>query len=129
MEKRTSISNKIFFFTLIGSAIGSVIVGVWIYILLHIFYNAPDALEKAIISIIISQILFLIPVFIIKVMIDKFVVNRIRKLTETLNEISLGNKIDQSIFPEGNDEITELMEAFERMRLSLKTALKEISEE
>ncbi len=128
MEKKTSISNKIFFLTLIGSAVGSVIVGLWIYFLLKTYYNAPDALEKAIISMIVSQILFLIPVWLIKYMVDKFVVERIKKLTDIVGEVSVGNNIDKPINPDGNDEIAELMEAFERMRISLKEALEELEQ-
>jgi len=128
MEKRSSISSKIFFFTLLGSSIGSVLVAIWIFFLLKTYYNAPDAIEKAVISMIILQILFIIPVFIIKVMIDKFVVERIKKLTDAVKDISLGNNIEKEIKPEGNDEITELTEAFERMRISLRTAIKELEE-
>jgi HAMP domain-containing protein len=126
MEKKSSISNKILFLTLIGSTVGSVIVAVWIYFLLKIYYNAPDAIEKAVISLIVLQILFLIPVLIIKYMIDRFVVERIKKLTEVVSEVSVGNNINKPIIPEGNDEIAELTEAFERMRISLKEALEEL---
>jgi len=126
MEKKSSISNKILFLTLIGSTVGSVIVAVWVYFLLKIYYNAPDAIEKAVISMIVLQILFLVPVLLIKYMVDKFVVERIKRLTEVVSEVSVGNNIDKPIIPEGNDEIAELTEAFERMRISLKEALEEL---
>ena len=129
MENRNSISNKIFLITLIGSFIGSVIVGIWVYFILTTYYNAQDAFEKSIISIIVMQILFLIPVFLIKILIDKYIVDRIKKLTELVNEISIGNNLDKAIIPEGNDELTELTEAFERMRISMKTALEQLEEE
>ncbi len=129
MENRNSISNKIFFITLLGSFIGSIIVGLWIYFLLKIYYNAQDAFEKTVISIIVIQIMFLIPVFLIKILIDKVIINRIKKLTELVNEISIGNNLDKAILPEGNDELTELTEAFERMRISMKTALEQLEEE
>jgi HAMP domain-containing protein len=128
MEKKSSISNKIFFLTLIGSSVGSVIVAVWIYFLLKTYYNAPDALEKAVISMIVSQILFLVPVWLIKYMVDKFVVERIKKLTDIVSEVSVGNNIEKPINPDGNDEIAELMEAFERMRISLREALEELEQ-
>ncbi|RUM60143.1 MAG: HAMP domain-containing protein [Persephonella sp.] len=126
MEKKNSISNKIFFITLVGSFVGSVMVGVWIYILLTNFYDASDAFEKAVISIIVLQILFLIPVYLIKLMIDKLIINRIKKLTELVNEISIGNNLDKAIIAEGDDELAELTEAFERMRISMKTALEQL---
>ncbi|RUM57643.1 MAG: HAMP domain-containing protein [Persephonella sp.] len=122
MENKNSISNKI----LIG---GSIIVGIWIYFLLTTYYNTPDAFEKSVISIIVVQVLFLLPVFLIKIMIDRLIIDRIKKLTEQVNEISVGNNLDKAILPEGNDELTELTEAFERMRISMKTALEQLEEE
>ena len=126
MEKKNSISNKIFFITLAGSFVGSVMVGVWIYILLANFYDASDAFEKAIISIIVLQILFLVPVYLIKLMVDKLIINRIKKLTELVNKISVGDNLDKAIIAEGDDELAELTEAFERMRISMKTALEQL---
>ena len=129
MNRKGSISNRIFLITLIGSFVGSIIVGLWIYFLLTTYYNAPDAFEKSIISIIVMQILFLIPVFLIKVLIDKFIIERIKRLTELVNEISMGNNLDKAIMPEGDDELAELTEAFERMRISMQTALEQLQEE
>ncbi len=129
MENKNSISNKIFLITLIGSFIGSLIVGAWIFFILTAYYNASDAFEKAVISVIVVQVLFLFPVFLIKVLIDKLIIERVKKLTEIVNEISIGNNLDKAIIPEGNDELTELTEAFERMRISMKTALEQLEEE
>ncbi len=129
MENKNSISNKIFLITLLGSFVGSVIVGIWVYFLLTAYYNAQDAFEKAIVSIIVAQILFLLPVFLIKILVDKLIIERIKKLTELVNEISIGNNLDKAIIPEGNDELAELTEAFERMRISMKTALEQLEEE
>jgi len=129
MENKNSISNKIFLITLLGSIGGSIIVGIWIYFLLTTYYNTPDAFEKSVISIIVVQVLFLLPVFLIKIMIDRLIIDRIKKLTEQVNEISVGNNLDKAILPEGNDELTELTEAFERMRISMKTALEQLEEE
>ena len=129
MENKNSISNKIFLITLVGSFIGSLIVGVWIYFILTNYYNANDAFEKSVISIIVVQLLFLIPVFLIKILIDKLIIDRIKRLTELVNEISVGNNLDKAIVPEGNDELAELTEAFERMRISMKTALEQLEEE
>ena len=129
MDNKNSISNKIFLITLIGSFIGSLIVGGWIYFILTTYYNATDAFEKSIISIIVVQLLFLVPVFLIKILIDKLIIDRIKKLTELVNEISIGNNLDKAIIPEGNDELAELTEAFERMRISMKTALEQLEED
>lgn len=129
MENKRSISNRIFFITLLGSTLGSIFVAVWVYFLLVSYYQADDALEKAVLSAIVMQISFLIPVFVIKMLVDKLIISRIKKLTELVNEISMGNNLDTEIKPEGNDELTELTEAFERMRISMRTALEQLEEE
>ncbi len=129
MENKRSISNRIFFITLLGSSFGSILVAGWVYFLLLTYYQAEDALEKAAISAIVMQISFLIPVFVIKMLVDKLIISRIKKLTELVNEISMGNNLDTEIKPEGNDELTELTEAFERMRISMRTALEQLEEE
>lgn len=122
--KKNSVLNKISFIVLGGAIVGAVFVGVFVYFLLASIGD-PDAVSKALMSIIIMGIAFLLPVYMIRVLIDKFIVQKIKKVEEALHEVSLGN-LDHEVKIEGNDELAELAEAFERMRISLKTIMEKL---
>ncbi|WP_297890161.1 hypothetical protein [Sulfurihydrogenibium sp.] len=76
MEKKKSVLDKIFFIVLGGSLIGAVLVGVMVYFLLKTS-GVQEALVKAILSIIISQIMFLIPVFFIRKLIEDNIIKKL----------------------------------------------------
>ena len=127
MEKnKKSVLTTISLIVLGGSIIGSLFVGILVYFLL-ISSGVSDALLKAVLSTVIIQIAFLIPVFLIRAMIDKYIVSKIKDVSKALREVSTGN-LDYEIKIEGNDELTELAESFERMRISMKTIMEKLEE-
>ncbi|SNZ02123.1 HAMP domain-containing protein [Persephonella hydrogeniphila] len=126
MEKRKSILNEISLIILGGSVLGSLFVGILVYFLLS-SSGVPDAPLKAVYSTIIIQIAFLIPVYLIRLLIDKYIVSKIKEVSKALQEVSTGN-LDYKIKAEGNDELAELAESFERMRLSMKTIMEKLEE-
>ncbi|WP_029521930.1 HAMP domain-containing protein [Persephonella sp. KM09-Lau-8] len=126
MENRKSVLNEISWIVLGGSVIGSLFVGVLVYFLLN-SAGVEDALMKAIYSVVIIQIAFLIPVYLIRMLIDKYIISKIKQVTNALKEVSMGN-LDYEIKVEGNDELTELAESFERMRISMKTIIEKLEE-
>ncbi|WP_456465469.1 HAMP domain-containing protein [Persephonella sp.] len=109
-----------------GSVISSLFVGILVYFLLS-SSGVDDALLKAILSTVIIQVAFLIPVFLIRSMINKYIVSKIKDVSRALQEVSTGN-LDYEIKIEGNDELTELAESFERMRISMKTIMEKLEE-
>jgi len=117
MNKK-SILDQIFFIVLGGSFLGAVLVGVLVFFLTNDF-------SKALISIVISQIFFILPVYMIRVLIDKLIISKIKKVVNAMNEVSMGN-LDTEVKIEGNDELTELAESFERMRISMKTIMEKL---
>ncbi|MDQ7055027.1 MAG: HAMP domain-containing protein [Persephonella sp.] len=60
-------------------------------------------------------------------MIQKYIVEKINRVSEALKEVSTGN-LDYEVKIEGNDELAELAESFERMRISMKTIMEKLEE-
>jgi len=125
-NNKKSVLTAVSLIVLGGSVIGSLFVGILVYFLLS-SSGVSDALLKAILSTVIIQIAFLIPVFLIRTMIDKYIISKIREVSKALREVSTGN-LDYEIKIEGNDELTELVESFERMRISMKTIMEKLEE-
>ncbi|WP_457625771.1 HAMP domain-containing protein [Persephonella sp.] len=126
MEKKRSILNEISLIILGGSVLGSLFVGILVYFLLN-SSGVSDALIKAVYSTIIIQIAFLIPVYLIRLLVDKYIVSKIKEVSKALQEVSTGN-LDYKIEVKGDDELAELAESFERMRLSMKTIMEKLEE-
>lgn len=123
--ERKSISQKIFMIVLGGSFVGSLFVGGLVYFMLASL-NVQDALVKAVISVIISQIMFLIPVFGIKKIIDDKIVSKLKTVVNGMHEVSMGN-LDYEIYVEKTgDELEELAESFDRMRMSIKAIMEKL---
>jgi len=123
--ERKSISQKIFMIVLGGSFVGSLFVGGLVYFILA-SSNVQDALVKAVISVIISQIMFLIPVFGIKKIIDDKIVSKLKTVVNGMHEVSMGN-LDYEIYVEKTgDELEELAEFFDRMRMSIKAIMEKL---
>ncbi|WP_457635497.1 HAMP domain-containing protein [Persephonella sp.] len=125
-QNKKSVLTVISLIVLGGSVIGSLFVGILVYFLLS-SSGVSDALLKAVVSTVIIQIAFLIPVFLIRTMVDKYIVSKIKDVSKALQEVSTGN-LDYEIKIEGNDELTELAESFERMRISMKTIMDKLEE-
>ena len=126
MENKTSVLNMISWIVFGGSVLGSLFVGVLVYFLLH-SSGVDDAVKKAIFSTIIIQIAFIIPVFMVRMLIDKYIVSKIKEVSEALKEVSTGN-LDKHINVNGTDELAELAESFERMRISMKTIMEKLEQ-
>ena len=113
---KKSILDKIFLIVLGGSFIGAVLVGLLVFFLTMDFY-------KSLIAFVGSQILFLIPVFGIRVMIDNQIVKKIKAVSQAMQEVSMGNLDYEIKIEKTGDELEELAESFERMRISMKTIM------
>lgn len=124
MSKKGSVLNKISIIVLSGSVIGAVFVGVIIYVLLSPY--DPSALKKTIIYTIITQLLFLLPVYMIRVLIDKTIVSKLGAISKAMNEISMGNLDYEIKVEKTGDELEELADSFERMRISMKTIMEKL---
>jgi len=126
VEKKRSVLTLISWIVFAGSVVGSLFVGVLVYFLLS-SSGVQGALVKAVISTVVILIAFLIPVFMVRMLIDKYIVSKIKEVSTALKEISTGN-LDYKIEVDGEDELTELAESFERIRISMKTIMDKLEE-
>lgn len=124
MEAKKSVLNKISMIVFIGSVVGAIFVGILVYFLL-VSAGDPSALTKAVVSTIVIEIAFLIPVYMIRLLIDKYIISKLKEIEKALNEVSMGN-LDYEVSTEGDDELAQLADAFERMRISLKTIMEKL---
>lgn len=124
MDKKSSVLNKISLIVLGGSIIGALFVGIMIYFLISPY--DPSALQKTIIYTIIAQLAFLIPVYMIRVLIDKMIVSKLNAISKAMNEISMGNLDYEIKVEKTGDELEELADSFERMRISMKTIMEKL---
>jgi HAMP domain-containing protein len=113
--------GKISLVVLGGSFIGAIFAAV------IVFFLTSD-LKKSFIVLIGSQILFLIPVFGIIKIIDGIIVEKLRVVSRAMQEVSMGNLDYEIEVEETGDELEELAESFERMRISLKTIIEKLEE-
>jgi len=123
-EKRSSVLNQISVIILLGSFFGAFFVGFLVYLLIS-EHDKEGALKKAFFSYIITQAVFLVLVYIIRLSIDKTIISKIKSITRAMDEVTLGN-LDVEVKASGNDELTDLAESFERMRISMKTIIEKL---
>ncbi|WP_299238572.1 HAMP domain-containing protein [Sulfurihydrogenibium sp.] len=116
---KKSVLEKIFLIILGGSFIGAIFVAVLVFFL-------TSELYKSLIALIGSQILFLIPVFGIIKMINNTIVKKLRIVSQAMKEVSMGNLDYEIKIEKTGDELEELAESFERMRISLKTIMEKL---
>ena len=116
-----SIANKIMLFVILGSLMGAAFVGVMAFLaMIQGGVETGKALKYAVILAVFMELLWLVgPILGIKIMIEKLILSKIRHITELMDKVSTG-EIDVSIDTSGDDEIADLSEAFEKMRLSIK---------
>lgn len=122
--KKHSVLNKITVIIVAGSFIGAVFVGVMVFVLLSPYDSL--ALQKAIISTFVIQLVFFIPIYLIRMLIDKMIVSRLNAISKAMDEISMGNLDYEIKVEKSGDELEQLAEAFERMRLSMKTIMEKL---
>ena len=65
---------------------------------------------------------FILLIIVINIFFHKIVIHPLRKLSKTIDEISIG-KNNASIKAAGSDEINDLARGFERMRMSINLAM------
>ncbi|EEP60824.1 HAMP domain-containing protein [Sulfurihydrogenibium yellowstonense] len=116
---KKSVLDKIFLIVLGGSFIGAIFVAVLVFFL-------TSELYKSLIALIGSQILFLIPVFGIRKIIGDIIVKKLRVVSQAMQEVSMGNLDYEIKVEKTGDELEELAESFERMRISLKTIMEKL---
>jgi len=116
---KKSVLDKIFLIVLGGSFIGAIFVAVLVFFLTSEF-------SKSLIALIGSQILFLIPVFGIRKIIDDTIIKKLRVVSQAMQEVSMGNLDYEIKVEKTGDELEELAESFERMRISIKTIMEKL---
>lgn len=122
--KSRSVLDKISMIVFGGSVIGAIFVGILVFILISPYDQS--ALKKAIISTIGIQIAFLVPVYFIRTLIDKMIVSKLSNISKAMNEISMGNLDYEIKIEKTGDELEELADSFERMRISMKTIMEKL---
>jgi len=127
MKNKRSVLTVISWIMFGGSVVNSLFVGILVYFLLS-SAGVENALTKAVLSTMIIQIAFLIPLFMVRMLIDKYIVSKIKEVTKALSEVSTGN-LDYQVHIEGENELVELAESFERMRISMKTIIEKLEGE
>ncbi len=112
--------NKVSLIVLGGAVVGAVFTILALYVVLVMAGVPPDeATGRALFYGAIIGLSFLIPVYMIRVMVDKFILSKVRHMTEVITRITNG-EVDAKVEIESDDEIGKMAEAFERMRRSLK---------
>ncbi|MDT8403367.1 DUF3365 domain-containing protein [Sulfuriflexus sp.] len=72
-------------------------------------------------------IIFLCIFVLLNLMLRKFIIRPVVKMSHIADEVSNGNMDAPAFIARGNDEITQLATSFERMRISLEKAMKMLS--
>ncbi len=118
--------NRISLIVLGGAVVGALLTGLVLYfVLLVAGLTGYEAFVTAIPYTIIIGISFLIPVYMIRFLIDRLILSKVKEMSRVINRISKGD-IDAKIDIRSDDEIGEMAEAFERMRMSLKLLISKV---
>jgi HAMP domain-containing protein len=116
---KKSVLDKIFLIVLGGSFIDAVFVALLVFFLTF-------ELSKSLIALIGSLIVFLIRAFGIRKIINEVIVKKLRIVSHAMQEVSMGNLDYEIKIEKTGDELEELAESFERMRISLKTIMEKL---
>jgi len=119
--KINSLITKIMVIVFLGSLMGAAFVGLMFYLaLIQSGVNEQTALKYAVVSSVFMELSWIVgPILGIKILIERLIISKIERITELMDKVSTG-EVDVSLDMKGSDEIAELAEAFERMRLSIK---------
>ena len=121
-----SLLNKITFIVLGGAVVGAIFTGVALYVVLVLAGAFPEeALRKAIFYGTIIGLSFLIPVYMIRVLVERLILSKVKHMTDVIMRIADG-EVDAKVEIESDDELGRMAEAFERMRRSLKLLMKKV---
>ena len=103
-----------------GMTVGDVVAALTVSVpATKIFVTAQ---KNTIILNVIIAFCFITLIAIINLFFENIVIKPIRKLKESVNEISIGN-LNVPIHSKGNDELSDLAKSFERMRISISMAI------
>ncbi len=112
--------DKVSLIVLGGAVVGAAFTTGALYVVLVLAGVSPDeAAGRALVYGAIIGLSFLIPVYMIRVLVDRFIISKVRHMTEVITRITDG-EVDAKVDIESEDEIGKMAEAFERMRRSLK---------
>ena len=118
--------NKISVIVLGGAVLGAVMTGIVLFFVLSVAGVPSDrAMNVSIPYTLIIGTSFLIPVLMIRILIDRLILQKVRHMSEVINRISKG-EIDTRVEIRSDDEIGRMAEAFERMRASLKLLISKV---
>src|SRR5271166_3069431 len=73
-------------------------------------------------------VVFAVILLLLNVLLNYVIIRPMRRISAAANEVSLGNMDAPEIEPKGRDEVAELAQAFNRMRRSLATAMRMLSD-
>lgn len=73
-------------------------------------------------------VVFAVILLLLNLLLNYVIIRPVRRISATATEVSLGNMGAPEIEPKGNDEVAELGQAFNRMRRSLATAMRMLSD-
>jgi len=118
--------NKVTLIVLGGAVVGAIFTAAALYVVLVMAGVYPaEALRKAIFYGTIIGLSFLIPVYMIRVLVEKLILSKIKHMTDVITRITDG-EVDAKVEIESDDEIGKMAEAFERMRRSLKLLMSKV---
>jgi HAMP domain-containing protein len=73
-------------------------------------------------------IVFAVVLLLLNLLLNYVIIRPMRRISATATEVSLGNMDAPEIEPKGRDEVSELAQAFNRMRRSLANAMRMLSD-
>ncbi|WP_457640502.1 HAMP domain-containing protein [Persephonella sp.] len=136
---RKSIINKILFITLSGAVVFS-IASVVVYFIIFSNSQTYHLVEQLIVyaknhpfnfALLLGFITFqatLIPIVMTYFLIKKEIIDPLNDVAERMEKISVG-ELDEELIVDREDEIGNLQESFERVRVSLKVIIEKLENE
>jgi protein-histidine pros-kinase len=106
-----------------NEVVGSQIVSVPLYVPIEKANHAFIIIMGSL--ILVSLIMFIL----LNIMLNKIIIKPVRTISHIADEISNGNSSVDQFEHKGDDEISELSESFNRMRISLEKAMKMLGED
>ena len=73
-------------------------------------------------------VVFAVVLLLLNLLLHYVIIRPMRRISATATEVSLGNMDAPEIEPKGRDEVSELAQAFNRMRRSLANAMRMLSD-
>ncbi len=118
--------NKITLIVFAGAVAGALLTGVVLYLILILAgVEGREAMRTTVPYTVLIGFSFIVPVFMIRWLIEKFILSKVKHMSEVINRISKG-EIEAKVDIRSDDEIGRMAEAFERMRMSLKLLMSKV---